>query len=85
MITFLQMKKFFMNFYIIWVVTHAGKFLGLKTEGKLGEEPRQKRVWEYYTQLPISHATLHFKRLNDAYIYVVIIKLMGDIGYKLTP
>lgn len=79
------MKKFFMTSYVIWVVARVGKFSGLKTEGKLGEEPGQKRVWEYYTQLPISQAKLHFKRLNDEFIYVVIIKLTGDVGYIVTP
>lgn len=74
-----------MTYYVIWVVTQASKFLGLKTEGRLGEEPGQKRVWELYTQLPIFEAKLNFKRLNDAFIYTIIIKVTRDIGYRLTP
>lgn len=74
-----------MTSYVIWVVANACNFPGLKNEGKLGEEPGQIRVWEYYTQLPISQAKLQFKRLNDAFVYAVIIKLTRDVGYKLTP
>lgn len=46
LITVLQTNKFFMTSYIIWVVARAGRYLGLKTEGRLGEDPGQKKVWE---------------------------------------
>lgn len=44
MIVVLQTKKFFMTYFVIWVVARVGKFPRLKTERKLGEEPGQKRV-----------------------------------------
>lgn len=84
MIIVQQTKNFFMTSYVVWLVAQVGKFSALKIEGKLGEELEQKRVWEYYTQLPISQAKLHFKKINDAFIYVVIIKLIGDVGFRLT-
>lgn len=79
------MKNFFFTSYVIWVVTWVGKFLGLQTEGQLGDEEGKKKVWEYYTQLPMSNAKVHFKRINDTFLFPVIIKLIGDEGYRISP
>lgn len=73
-----------MTSYDIWVVARSGKYYGLNTIGRLGDELSQKRVWEHYTQLPIQQAKFHFKRINDALIFVVIFRLTGDVGYCLS-
>lgn len=74
-----------MTSYVIWVVVRVGKYLSLNKEGKLGEEPRQNKVWEHYTQLLITQAKFHFKRINDIFLYAVICKLTGDVGYRISP
>lgn len=76
-------KKLFFTSYVIWVAAQAGQFPRLQTKGKLEEGEKQKRVWEYYTQLPLSQAKLHFKRVNDAFLFQVFIKLIGDVGYRI--
>lgn len=42
-------------------------------------------MWEYYTQLPLSNTKIHFKRINDVFLFPVIIKLIGDEGYRISP
>lgn len=59
--------------------------MALQTKGQLGDEEGQKKVWEYYTQLPLSKAKTHFKRINDAFLFPVIVKLAGDEGYRISP
>lgn len=80
-----QTQKFFFTSYVIWVAARAGKFMGLQVEGQLGDEEGQKKVWEYYSRLPLVNAKAHFKRINDAFIFPIIIKLIGDTGYRIIP
>lgn len=77
------MKNFFFTSYVIWVVVRSGQFIGLQIKDKLGEEEGQKAVWEYYTPLPVKESRLHYKRINDAFLFPIIIKLTGDTGFKL--
>lgn len=49
-------RKFFFTFYVIWVAARARKFLGLQMEGELRGEEGQKKLWEYYTQIPLNKA-----------------------------
>lgn len=80
-----QTKNFFFTSYVIWVGAKAGRFLGLQVGGQLGEEEGQKKVWEYYSQLTLANEKAHFKRINDAFIFPIIIKLIGDTGYWISP
>lgn len=80
-----QTKKLFFTSYVIWVATRAGKFLGLQVEGQLGEQEVQKKVWEHYSQIPLINAKDHFKRINDAFIFPMIIKVTGDTRYQISP
>lgn len=80
-----KMKKFFFTSYVFLVAARAGKSLGLWTEGQLIDEEEQNKVWEYYTQLPLGNTKAHYKRINDVFLFPVIIKLIGDIGYRISP
>lgn len=77
------MKKFLFTSYVVWVAATSTQFIELQTEGKLREEG-DNIVWEYYTQLPLNKSKLHFKRINDTFLFSIIIRLIGDIGFRLS-
>lgn len=79
----LETEKFFMTYYAIWVVARSGIYPGLNTSGRLREAPEEVRAWEYYTHFPIQQVMYHFKKINDVFIYAVICRLIGDVGYRL--
>lgn len=54
-------------------------------DGQLGEKEGQKKIWEYYSQLTLTNAKTHFKKVNDAFIFPIIIKFTGDTGYQISP
>lgn len=43
-----------------------------------------KAIWEYYTQFLVKESRLHYKRINDALLFPIIIKLIGDTGFRLS-
>lgn len=65
-------KTFCMNSYVIYCATRMVNFLGLTTLGVLREEYAQNKVCQYYDQLELKMEKTHFKRVNDAFLYVVI-------------
>lgn len=77
-------QKFFFTSYVIWVAARAGKFPGLQAEGQLGEEKGQKKIREYYSQLTLANGETHLKRVNDAFIFPIIIKLTRDAWYPIS-
>lgn len=80
-----QTKKFFFTSYVICVAARAGEFPFLQVEGQLGDEEGLKKVREYYSQLPLTNIKAHFKRINDAFLFPVIIKLTRDTWYRISP
>lgn len=59
------------------------QFTGLQTEGTLGEEKGHNSVWEYYTHLPLKESRLHYKRINDTFLFPIVIRLTSDTWFRL--
>lgn len=77
-------KAFYMNSYVIYCVSRIGNFLGLTIVGVLREADGKNKVWKYCDQLELKKVERHFKRVNDAFMYVVINWLIGDVGFRLS-
>lgn len=77
-------RKFFFTSYGFWVATRSGQFPRLQTKWTLGEEEGQNAVWEYYTQLPLKEPRIHYNRINDTFWFPIIIRLIGDTGFRLS-
>lgn len=65
------------------MAARSGQFPGLQIEGSLGEDEGQNTACEYYTQLPLKESILHYKRINDAFLFPDIIRLKGDTEFRL--
>lgn len=79
-----KIKSFFMTSYVVYAAARRGIFPTLNAVGVLGEALGQKKVWDHYDQLTLQTSELHYRRVNDAFLYVIINRLIGDARYRLS-
>lgn len=79
-----ETKTLYMSSYVIYCVARMGQFSGLIPIVSMDDVLDQKKVWEYYDQLELKASDNHFKRVNDAFLYVITNQLIGDVGFILS-
>lgn len=74
---------FYMSSYLVYSLARTYRYRGLTCRGEVGNKENQFAVYDCYPQLHLE-GTLHFKRVNDAFMMHITRMLQGGLHQRLS-